>query len=255
MTTWPWRAGWYAALIQLRLTLVTPVALAVAVLQPVVFLCISLIGRSDASSGQPDRIVVGAALLSLWSNTLWAGGSVLRREARGGTLAGIVAAPPPLMFVLLAKTLGATVAAAALAAVSTAGSCLLLGVTPAFNDIRYAAPAVLLCLVSSVLLGITVSGVTLLTRAAQRVIEALMYPVFILSGLLIPLTELPAPLRYPSALMTFRWGSDLITGSPQHPVRLLLLMAVLTAGYAVAAVASTNFVERRTRRDATLDLV
>ena len=90
-----------------------------------------------------------------------------------------------------------------------------------------------------------------LTRAAPRIAEALTYPVFILGGLVVPLSLLPSWARPVSAGVPLRWGGELLraasAGKPQELRAWLLLLATTTA-YALVARVLFGRVVMRSRR-------
>jgi ABC-2 type transport system permease protein len=247
-------ALWRSAVMQLRLTFTTPVAVVVGIVQPVAFIGIATLGRTAASAGTTGQVVVGGALLSLWSSVLWSAGSILRRERYAGTLAAVLARPTPFWVVLCGKTVGATAASGSMVLFSTALICTVLDRVPALAAPVIAVPGIALCCLSAALLGMIISCLTLLTRAAARVIEALTYPVFVFGGLIIPLSELPEPLRRPSALLSFRWAVQAVTDTSGPATAPMLALIALTGAYAVGAGCCTALTLRRVRREATIDL-
>lgn len=246
-----WRAAW----IQIGDSLVTPAALVVGIVQPAVFIAIAELGHRQDSQATTIDVVVGGMLLSLWSSTLWAAGSVLRRERMNGTLAALVVRPTPLLVVLAGRTLGASVLSAAEIVASGSIVTLLMGTSIHVGQPMYAVLVVALSLLSCAALGIVISCLSLLTRAATRVIEALTYPVFLLGGLIIPTSELPSWLRYPSWIISLHWAAiGIASGSTAEHVVAVVAIAGLTLGYWAGALLAARMVLDRTRKMATLEV-
>lgn len=226
------------------------------VVQPAVFLSVTMLAAGQLSV--TTRAALGCGLLGLWGATVWNFGLVLRAERQLGTLAGIVCRPTGLTLVLVGKGLAAAGRSTVLIALTVAAVSLLTG-----SPVRIAAPvpflaALVATVVSATALGLLLSALFLLTRSAIRIAEALTYPVFILGGLLVPVTLLPAWAQPLSTVVSLHWASDLLAaaaaGQPQRPLDWAML-AGTTVAYAVAAYAVTAVILRKVRRDGTLDLL
>ncbi len=248
-------AAWSALLMQARETLATPAALVVAAIQPFVFIAVASLGNQHLSAARSTQILLGGMMLSMWSSTLWSAGSILRRDLAAGTLAAILARPTPLMVVMVGKTLGASLTSAALIVASGLSAAGWLRLDLSLGPPLYLALIAALSILSAAALGIMVSCTTLLTRAATRVIEALMYPVFVLGGLIVPLSALPGWCRWPAWLVSLHWsvvGASAATRTDRLTVAAALIL--LTAVYAVGGLLATNTVLDRCRRTASLEL-
>lgn len=227
------------------------------IVQPAAFLLVTLLARRPGTHVHASTVALGTGLVSLWGATIWAAGGILRGERFQGTLAGIVARPTSLATVLVGKTVA-----------STLHSALFIGLTvsvvaAAFGDpIAPARPflfaaALVAVVASAVTLGMLLACLFVLTRSAARIMEALMYPVFILGGLIVPISLLPGWTQPLSWVISLRWGGDLLrcatVGDPLR-TRSWLLLAVTTAVYAVAGRLLFRRVLDRARREGTLDL-
>ena len=234
-----------------------PLIVILAFVQPAAFVLITTLARRGRPDIEPSEIALGAGLLSIWAATVWQSGSILRAERWQGTLPGIVARPTSLAFVLIGKSLGGT------AFTGFFIGCTVFGVSAAFGDVvSVADPLPFLAalggvVVSASVLGILISYVYVVTRAATRIAEALMYPIFILGGMLVPLSLLPDSLTPLSAVVSLRWGAELLraaaNGEPQA-VHAWLLLAATTAAYALVARVLFSRVLDRARNEGTLDL-
>lgn len=245
---------WRSARTQIGVTLSTPPALVAGIVQPAAFIAVALLAAGHVGVQRGTQFVVGGMMLSLWSSTLWAAGSILRREKYSGTLAALVTRPTPLLAVIAGKTLGASVASGAMILLSGSAIVAAAGVPVAVGPPGYLAAMVVCSMLSSAALGIAISCMTLLTRAATRVIEALTYPVFVLGGLIVPTSELPRWLQWPGWLVSLHWAVVGISGrSTSVRVAALAAIGLLTLGYACAAVWTTQLVLDRARKRATLE--
>ncbi|MFI7708585.1 ABC transporter permease [Nonomuraea sp. NPDC049480] len=226
------------------------------VVQPAVFMAVTLLAAGQAATGA--RTAIGCGLLGLWGAIVWRFGLVLRQERQRGILPGIVSRPTGLVVVLIGKSIGSVLRSAAL-------TVLTVGVVAAVagHPVHIAAPVgftltALATLVSATALGLLLCSVFLLARSAVRIAETLIYPVFILGGLLVPTALLPGWAQQLSTLISLRWASELLldaaAGGGQQPGDWLLLAAT-SAAYAVGAVVSLRVVLRRIHAEGTLELL
>jgi ABC-2 type transport system permease protein len=226
------------------------------VVQPSSFLLIAVLARRTGAI-DVSTAALGAALVAIWTATIWSAGSILRAERWQGTLSQIMSRPTGLGTVLVGKTAGATLRSTLFIAVTISVTALALG-----DPIRIARPVPFLAalaavLVSAVTLGLLLSSLFVLTRAAGRISEVLMYPVFILGGLLVPVALLPGWLQPLSTVVSLRWGGELLKASALgsgQSAKAWLALALTTAVYGVLARASFSRVLTRARQEGTLDL-
>lgn len=151
--------------------------------------------------------------------------------------------------------LGSTAAYVVIIGLSVTSLSLLLR-TP----IEVARPGLLVVallgtLASMVALGGLLSCLFVATRAALRIAEALMYPVFVVGGMLIPVNLLPAWLRPAAWVMGPYWGSQIldaaVDGTATRPLNWILL-GVTTLGYTLLTVVLFRVMLDRSRRAGTL---
>ncbi|MEU5101052.1 MULTISPECIES: ABC transporter permease [unclassified Streptomyces] len=212
-------------------------------------------------TGRPDRdgateLVVAVALTALWGSTVWMSGGVLRRERTYGTLARCVSGVWSPYLVLLGKSLGATVTSVGAILVSTGVTAAALGLPLSVAHPGWIAVSLVVLVCSGTALGALVSCLFLVTRNGLVWSHALMYPVFVLGGLLIPADALPEWLRWVPEVISLHWIKDCMVGAVTGDVTAtpLGIATLLTLGYFSAA----GFAYRRSvevsRKGGTLDL-
>jgi ABC-2 type transport system permease protein len=178
--------------------------LIIGIVQPASFLLIVALAARGTGRVDVGQAALGVILLSLWGATVWSSGSVLRAERWQGTLAPLLARPAGLGPVLVGKGAGVTGVALVLIGSTVTATAAVLG-----DPITVRAPlpfvaALAAVVVSATALGLLLGCVFMLTRAAGRISEALMYPVFILGGMLVPLELLPRWVEPLSTLVSLR---------------------------------------------------
>lgn len=234
-----------------------PATVILGVVQPASFLIITTLASEGTGRVDLDDVALGSALVALWGATVWASGFILAADRWQGTLSQLIPRPVGLGVVLWGKTLGATLRSATLITATVSVVAALLG-----HRVEVASPgpfvaALLGVLASALVLGLLVSCLFVLTRSAGRISEAIMYPVFILGGMLVPLSLLPEWAQILSAAVSLRWGAELLraaaAGDPQSGVAWLMLLATTTA-YGIAARVLFHRVVDRVRRDGTIEL-
>ncbi|MER7667369.1 hypothetical protein ABTY61_02750 [Kitasatospora sp. NPDC096128] len=227
-----------------------------AAIQPATYVTITL-AANHRGGLDPDAVVLGSAVLSAWTATLWHAGMVLRRELWAGTLPAICSRPGGLGPILTGKSVASATLSVAVITVSVSLSAALSGhpLTVA-RPVEFTA-ALALGFAATLPLGLLVACLFLLTRAALRVAEALVYPVFIVGGLLIPLAALPGWARPVSGGLSLHWLSVLLADAAAgRPSGLLPWCALPVTGllYALAARIAFGRVLHRARKEGSLEI-
>jgi ABC-2 type transport system permease protein len=226
-----------AAAMQARQQGLNAGTIVLGVLMPAVFLVITLRTADDPAPAEVSRLTVAVILTVLWNTTIWVAGSILRGELRQGTLAANVTAAHPGYLILFGKCLGALLHASAVIVVSTAATLLITGTTVRIERPGWAALGAVLALLSGTVLGTLLACLFIRTQHGPHLSGALMYPIYLLGGMLIPPWALPEPLRWVSDAISLRWASAFIAHAADGSVRLgeLAALAGLTVGYAAIA--------------------
>lgn len=251
--TW---VAWTALRMQQREMRGNPLVVIGAVVQPAVFLLVVIGARRVTDPDTATRLVSAVALTTLWSATVWLSGGILRRERAQGTLAASMTAVHPPQLVLAGKAFGATVYSTAAILASTTATVALLGTPVRLGGLGWLAVGLLMVVLSGTALGMLMSCLFLLTRHGPAWSGALMYPVFILGGLLIPPALLPDWLSWLSSAVSLRWINEYLVGAATGAPRpaSLAVAAALTLAYLLVAVWSLRRAGDRARREGTLDL-
>jgi ABC-2 type transport system permease protein len=194
--------------------------------------------------------------MGMWSVTSTSASSAMQRERWYGTLELLVAAPVHFSLVLLPITL----------AMSTIGlyclaSTLLWGKFLFGIDLHLDQPLLFMLAVPATTLSIGLCGFLLAVsvvryRAAWALGNAFEFPVWLICGLLVPLTLLPDWVRPISWALAPTWGMNAIResatgGSPLPDVAMCLALGLV---YTVIGVLVLETVLRSARARATLAL-
>jgi ABC-2 type transport system permease protein len=228
-----------------------------AAIQPIVFA--TLAHFLLRAGGRPDSVLytaVGAGMMSMWSTTLIGSGQALTMLRTAGMLELLVIAPVPFGFVLAPITLAtATVGLYSLGATLVWGR-LLFGLEIRPEHPWLVAAAVPVAVFGLGMLGMVVAAVFVRFRYANALTNLLDYPVWLVSGMLVPVDLLPGWTRPVSWLLPSTWGTQAIRtsmlgGEPRFAMGCCVGLGI---GYLGLGVLSVRVFETLARRRATLAL-
>ena len=230
----------------------------ISVLQPIIFASIAFfMVESGNRPGTLLYVALGAGLMGIWSATLFGSGGAIQWQRWQGTLELLVAAPSPFIMSLLPLTV-ATSSIGLYSIVATLGwGRLFFGVPLDFVHPLQLAVALPATVLSLGMLGLVLASTFVLARNANAFSNLLEYPVWLATGLLVPLTLLPAWVEPISWVLAPSWGIRAIRdaalggGSAWPEIGMCLLLGVVYL--VLGSVLLKNF-ERLARQRATLSL-
>jgi ABC-2 type transport system permease protein len=229
-------------------------SLLLGVAQPATMLLVNL--NSVTDPGAAGHVVLSIVLMAFWTSTVWNGAGILRLERAEGVLSASLFGCRSGLVVLVGKSLGSSLLAVWSVLGTVALMLLALRQPVDVGSPGWLALCLLVVLLSGTALGVLLSCVFLVSRFGAQISGALMYPVFLIGGMLIPLRMLPHGVAFLSWLISFRWAMDFFTtcaaGSPD--LRPLGAAVLLSVGYALLGRQVFNYVSRRARVLGTLDL-
>jgi ABC-2 type transport system permease protein len=201
-------------------------------------------------------VSLGSTMMAIWSMIGVESGGAIQRQRRHQVLELLVAAPQPFWVVLLPIMLAATAMGIYAFAGTIAFGRLVFGIPVTVEHPLLFAVALPVAIVSISMLGLVFASVLVRYRQAQMLTNSLEYPVWLLAGMLMPLSLLPGWVHPISWILAPMWGMravrDAALGGPALPA--IGMCVALSAAYAaIALLALANF-ERLARRRATLSL-
>jgi ABC-2 type transport system permease protein len=199
-------------------------------LQPVIFTIISV--GTYLYGQKPDLglfAITGTGLISIWNNNLFTSGEIIRDERRTGTLSLVMATPTSLLLILLGKSFANAISSAFAMGITFLTGMLAFNIPIGIADPLAFLIGLILVIVSITCLGLVFGSLFILTRNAGEFVAVANYPVYILSGLSVPLTLLPLWTRPISQFLTPTWGNIILnnaasgTGGSMLPNYLVII--------------------------------
>ncbi len=248
-------AGWR---FNLKMLTLSSFFLLTSAIQPVVFATIAFFMWRAGGRGQALLYVaLGAGLMGIWSSTLFASGGAIQWQRWQGTLEVSIAAPARFVLVLVPMTLAnATIGLYSLTATLVWGR-LFFGVPLSIEHPALFALAVPATILALGLLGLVLASTFILYRNANAMSNLLEYPVWLVSGLLTPLSLFPGWVRPLSWMLAPTWGVKAIRGAALgggEPLFAIGMCLALAAIYLVLGTVLLRNFERLARERATLSL-
>ena len=194
---------------------------------------------------------LGAAVMGIWGTTSTAAGNALSRERWHGTLELLVAAPTHFSFVLLPATIGIYSMCATLL-----WGWLVFGIEIEIGDPLAFGLAVPATVITIGALGFLMAVAFVRFRQAWALGNMFEYPVWLISGFLVPLTLFPAWVLPISWALAPTWGIAAIRGAALggSPYADIAVATALGAAYVALGIALMNRALRAARARATLSL-
>jgi len=245
------------ALMQVKMSTRGTFEIATAMIMPVVqaTMAVYLLRAADS----PHRMIeaaVGAGLMGVWSTVLFGSGGAIQRQRFMGTLEMLMLAPRNPAVTVLPITI-ATGLTGTYAMVATLGwGWLIYGIKPDFVHPWAFLVAVPACILGLGMFGLLMASTFVVMRNANALCNTLEYPIWLLSGMLVPITVLPAWTGPIAAILPTTWGAravhEAVSGGSVWPA-IGWCLGISAICFVLGAV-SMSFVERRARAAATLAL-
>jgi ABC-2 type transport system permease protein len=199
---------------------------------------------------------LGASVMAIWSSVAFSAGGAIELQRRLGTLELLVAAPAPFGALLAPITIATSAIGVYALGATLLWGRLLFGISLHFEHPLLFALSLPVAIVAIGMLGLILAATLILYRAALFLGASFEYPVWLVTGLLVPLSLLPGWVAPISWLLAPTWGMRAIRESAVggSPLAAIAMCVALSVGYAAIAVVCLRVFERLARERATLAL-
>ncbi|MGH3111119.1 MAG: ABC transporter permease [Gaiellaceae bacterium] len=199
---------------------------------------------------------LGAAVMTMWSIVVIGSSGALEHQRWQGTLELLVAAPVPFAVTLAPVTIATAIVGAYSLLATLLWGTLLFDVPLAIEQPLAFGLAIPAAVLAVGMLGLITAATFVLYRASFALGVSLQYPVWIATGLLVPLSILPDYVGPISWLLAPTWGFNAIResalgGTPWPDIAMCVLLSGVYLGIAAVCL---HYFERLARARATLRL-
>jgi ABC-2 type transport system permease protein len=248
----------YATRLQLGLSRRDPQHLLVLVTTPLLSLIFMSISRSLHRQIDVSTAVVAPGLMGLWYAALDMSGVMISLDRWQGRLELLMAAPAGLAEVVFGRVLVITSIGSV-----TFGEAWLVASLFRGGPLPIAQPPLFIAVLALSALAMTATAALIgafftLSRVKYIIFSSLTYPVYILSGVLVPVTALPEWLRPVSRVIFLTYSADLLraagTGRPGEFGRAtgVVLLILLTFVAAALSAHLMRIIVERLRENGTV---
>jgi len=199
---------------------------------------------------------LGTAVMMMWAQVIVGAGGSLDNQRIFGTLELLVAAPVPLVATIAPIMIGAGAFGVYGLVVTLAWGRLLFGIPITIDNWAAFAVALPSCVIAIGLLGLIAASTFVLYRSAFALGIAMQYPVWIVCGLLFPLSLLPGWVGPISWILAPTWGframREAALGGPAWSS--IGMCAVVSVVYLAISLGCLTYFERLARAKASFRL-
>jgi ABC-2 type transport system permease protein len=199
---------------------------------------------------------LGATVMAIWSSVAFSAGGAIVLQRQLGTLELLVAAPVPFGAVLAPITIATSAIGIYALGATLLWGRLLFGIPLHFEHPVLFVLSLPVAIVAIGMLGLLLASTLIFYRAALFLGASFDYPVWLVTGLLVPLSLLPGWVKPISWLLAPTWGMRAIRESTTggSPLSALAMCLALSACYTAIAVVFLRVFEQLARERATLAL-
>lgn len=228
-----------------------------SIIEPLIFATLSYyLFKAGHTPGTLLYASLSAGLMGIWTSTLYGSGGVISWQRWQGTLEPTVVSPPPLILIIFPMAVStASIGLYSVAATLLWGR-LAFGIPLELAHPLTFALAIPVTILTLGALGLVIGGSFVLYRNANALANMLEFPVWLVTGALVPLSLLPGWIHPLAWILSPTWGFRAVRaaalGGDAWPA--IGMCVALGVPYAVVAAYLVRFFEVRARVRATLSL-
>lgn len=204
-------------------------------------------------AGREDLVghaVLAPAIIAVWTTAIFNSSEIVSNDRLGGTLEPLIATPAPLAVVLLGRI--ATVTVFSMFAVVESWLVAALGFGQLVT-IRHPFEFVVVVIATAFAVAgfaTALSALLVLARGARAYVNSLSYPIYLLGGVMVPVSIYPEWLQPLCRLLFLSWSMDLLRETLQpapmnlFAARVAAVVLLGAAGFAVGFLVFRRVVDR-----------
>jgi ABC-2 type transport system permease protein len=227
------------------------------IVQPIVF---SILAHYFFIAGhRPVSLLyasLGAGLMGVWTSAIRASGTTIEHWRLVGTLEAKLISPAPLWLIVLPTPLGQVATGVYSLCATLLWGRLVFGVPLEITHPAYLVLAIPAMFVALALLGVIFAATFVFYPSAGALTPVLEYPVWLISGVLIPTSLLPGWTTPIAWTLAPTWGNRAIRESVLggDPVPAIAMTVLLSVAYFVLGALLLRLFARIARERGTLAL-
>ena len=204
-------------------------------------------------------LLVGTIGVILWQSNLWASGYAIEQERHEGTINSLFLTPASRAAVVSGYALGSVFFTILPNTIVIGALALLMNVQTNVGDPLAVFVSVLALSAATYALGFALAGVFVLSRRANLLANFLQSPIYLLSGMIVPISALPGPMRWLAAVFPLSAGMNALRQSLLAGAGLgdiagdLTRLSALSAVLLIFGLVMLRSVERVAKNGAELD--
>lgn len=204
-------------------------------------------------AGRDDLVghaVLAPAIIAVWTTAIFHSSEIISADRQGGRLEALIATPAPLAVVLLGRIATMTVVSMLAMVESWLVAMLLFGQTVPVHHPAQFALAVVATAIGVAGTATALSALLVLARGARGYINSLSYPIYLLGGVVVPVSMYPEWLQPLCRLLFLSWSMDLLREALAPAAmsgvlpRLGAVLVLGGAGFAVGLVVYRRVLDR-----------
>jgi len=232
------------------------------ILYPLFFATVAFFMYQAGAKNALPLAALGAAVMGIWSAVSTSAGSAMQRERWHGTLELLVAAPAPFSLVMLPMTIAMSFLGIYSMAATLLWGRLLFGIHVHVDQWPAFLLSVPVTVVSIGLVGFLMAVAFVRYRAAWALGNLFEYPVWLICGFLVALSQFPSWVEKIAWLLPPYWGMNAIRqsaqgdlpGIPDTPLPDAAMCAGLGLVYLAIGILVSDYMLTSARERATLAL-
>lgn len=165
-------------------------------------------GGTDVEESIVLQAVLGGGVLGMWASSLFASSSSVTFDRINGTFEPMLGSGTRIIYVLAGRSLWSTLVGLLNAFIVFVIAELMFGTGLGLAHPLLFFLTVLMTMLSLSAIGLLISSLLVLTRKGGTIATVVEYPLYVLSGALVPISFLPGWMRPLSYALGPSWGVD-----------------------------------------------